>query len=261
MSREVQERNAIPSGELFPNGILPSRVPAEVQATTMIPGSFFQPSSGFAGIRAGKNRFQDASRGWGYHFAPLLYAEDVGRSGHSLLVDPTSVEDDADVAELIGSGDLDVQEMDVKLATPREPETAPDSVAERHRATLDLTGVRSIPGVLMDETRRIEVAGRNIWHNPVKFISNEYQRTPLKAILLAAVITGGVYVVVRDFERSYRRRARRGVLGAAPAATVETTGSTAETIIETPVKAVAKVAQAAGDAVEGVTETVAEAIS
>lgn len=253
----IRGRNvAVPSGDLYPNGIPRTFADPVVQSTSHVPGTFFQESPGFESIRPGRNRLQKGYRGFGIHFTPQRYAEDVGQKGLPLMVETDAV-DSADIAELPGSERLDdagkatAQEDRVLLAETGNAPTSLDTVAGRHAHTMDLDGIR-------DEGQRWT---RGLLLNPVDFLSDEYRRTPVKAVVIAGGIVSLVYVISRDFERSYNRRKRRAGIAAAPAAAVETTGTTAATVVETPVKVVKEVAEAVGDAAEDATKVVADAAS
>lgn len=245
---------AIPSGDVYPNGVAQTRPDPAVQATTHVGGSFFQESPGFESIRPGRHRLQKGYRGFGIHFVPHRFAEDIGEGGLPLVVDADAV-DAADIAELPGSERLDdegkatAEEDRVLIAESGRAKVAPGSVEERHAHTMDLDGVRT-------ESRRWTTG---LLKNPVDFLSDEFQRTPVKAVAIASLITAGVYVVTRDFERSFMRRKRRAGIAAAPAAAAETTGTTAATIIETPAKVVKEVASGVSEVAETVGETIEDA--
>lgn len=257
---------AIPQGTVYPNGVQPGTADRFVQSTLHVPGSLFRSSPGFHTVRPGRHRLQAAYKGHGIWFTPHRFAEDVGQGNSPLMVEADAYHH-ADVAELPGSERLDDEgkttaqkdRMYVAQDDNMPAATHDSSVAENHRHTIDLDGVRTIPG----EVTRY---GRGLLLNPVSFLSGEYKRTPVKAIVLAGAIVTAVYVVSRDLERSYNRRKRRAGLAAAPAAAVETTGTTAAKVIETPAKVVEEVAEAVtegaeavADGITGTTNTVADA--
>jgi len=115
--------------------------------------------------------------------------------------------------------------------------------------------------------------------NPIDAFRAEYAKNPAIALAAAAGLTGVVYMIARDFERSYRSRSRSAASGggvvsdaapvaAAPAAAVDTSGNTVEKVADTAVAAGESVADAAGavvetaaEAVEKVTETAADAVT
>lgn len=255
---------ALPQGDIYPNGVPVGVINPLAQATAHIPGTFFKKSPGFESMRPGKHRLQKSFHGHGIHFTPHRFAQDMGAAGLPILVDTETAVHHADIAELPGSERLDDegkttrQEDRVLLAETGDMPTATESIAERHRHSVDLDGVRNLPS----ETKRFV---RGVWLNPVDFLSDEVKKTPVKAVVMAGGITAIVYVIARDFERSYNRRKRRAGLAAAPAAAVETVGSTAATVVETPAKVVEKVAdavsqtaEAVADAVSGTTDAVAD---
>lgn len=247
---------AIPQGDVYPNGVPLGQTNLEVQRTVHVPGTFFQKSPGFASIRTGRHRLQKQFR-TGIHFVPHRFAEDVGTSERPLMVDPKEV---GDIADLPGSERLDddgkttAQEDRILLAEDETIEVAGKSVARRHAQTQDLWGIRNVD----DEFKRY---GRGLVRNPVEFLSDEFGRTPLKAVVMATAIVGVVYVISRDFERSINRRKRRSTVAATavavPAATVETAGTTVAQAAE----AVSEGAEAVAEGVEQTTETVADAAS
>lgn len=252
---QVRNRNAaIPSGDLYPNGVPRTLPNPAVQATTHVPGSYFQKSPGFETIRPGRHRLQKGFHGHGINFTPQRFAEDVGVDDLPLMVDEDTASKHADIAELPGSERLDdegkttAQEDRVYLAQHGEIDVATGTVEQRHRHTMDLDGIR-------DESVRWS---SGLLRNPVDFISDEYAKTPVKAVIIASGIVAFVYVVSRDFERSYRRRKRRAGIAAAPAAAVETTGTTVAKVVEVPAKVVETVSDAVKDVVTDTTDAVAD---
>lgn len=240
---------SVPSGDVYPNGVPVTRPDVFVQSTTHIGGSFFKSSPGFPSLRPGRHRLQKSYHGTGLHFTPQRFAEDVGQAGLPMLVEPDAV-DSADIAELPGSERLDDEgkttaDDRIYLAEGKDSEVAlTETVEERHSHTMDLDGIRT-------ESRRWT---SGLLRNPVEFVSAEYGRTPVKAVVIASGIVAAVYVVARDFERSYNRRKRRAGIAAAPAAAVETSGSTAATVVEAPAKVVKEVAEAVSEGAEAVAE-------
>lgn len=245
---------AIPQGDIYPMGVARVEPDPSVQSTVHVGGSFFQESPGFETIRPGRHRIQKGYRGFGIHFTPHRFAEDIGQAGLPLVVDSDAV-DAADIAELPGSERLDdegkaTREEDrILLAETGDAKVASGTVEERHAHTVDLDGVRT-------ESRRWTTG---LLRNPVDFLSDEFERTPIKAVLIAGGIVSAVYVISRDFERSYGRRKRRAGLAAAPAATVETAGTTTAKVVTTPATIVKEVAEGVKETAEAVAETVEDA--
>lgn len=260
---------AIPSGALFPNGVGIAVIDPAVQATTHRPGSFFQKSPGYQSVRPGRHRLQKGYRGIGINFTPHRFAEDLGQKDLPLMVDEDTASRHADIAELPGSERLDdegkttAQEDRILVATKGDAEVAAGTVEERHAHTMDVSGVR-------DHGKEIVRFSRGLLKNPVTFLSDEYQKTPVKAVVLAALITGAVFAFAGEIERNYnrRRRGRAFAAGAVGGAVVETTGDKTAEVVETPGKAaeavgdaVQKTTEAVGDAVEKTAEAVAETVS
>lgn len=240
---------SIPQGDIYPNGLeldAPDRV---VQTTTHVGGSFFKSSPGVPTIRSGRHRLQKNFHGLGIHFTPLRFAEDLGAAGLPLLIDERTP---GDVADLPGSERLDDEgkttaDDRVYLAEEGAAETSNESVGARHAHTADLDGIRT-------ETTRF---ARGLLRNPVDFLSDEYKKTPTKAVLMAAAICSGVYLLAREFEQSYNRRKRRSnSVAAAPAAAVEGTGGAAGAAAGGVGGVAAEIGEGIEEAVEAVAETI-----
>lgn len=275
---------AIPSGDIYPDGIPLVAANPDVQATVRPAGWMFRKSAGFETVRPGRTRFQDGFHGLGIHFTPMRYAEDLGeyQSGSlPLLVDKDKSYDHADIADLPGSDRLD----DTGSLPARDAATnAGPKLSEGNTFPTGSANVRESEGLPRDMGDRDPSRPmtrdfyNNALKNPIGLFRSEYQKDPLKSVAVAGAIVGIVYMVTRDFERAYRRRRGSSVVGsvgAVPAAATETAGATVADAAEVANKAATEagkaaseaasaagdVAKAAGDAVEKTTEAVADAAS
>lgn len=279
---------AIPSGDIYPNGIPLKTANPDVQATVRPEGSFFRQSVGYASIRPGRHRYQDNNTGLGIHFTPHRFAEDIGEfNSLPLLVDSETAASHADIAELPGSERLDdagkLTASDgnagggVKLAEgTRAAPVGSDELHAGNRTARDM-GDRE-PG--RPYTREFY----GLLRNPADAFQVKYSENPVVAIGIAGAIVGAVYFLTREFETAYRSRSRTaatagGVTGAAapvaaaPAAAADTAGSavreSAEVVneaataaadaVEKTVSAAGDAVEAAGEAVEKTTDAVADA--
>lgn len=264
---------SVPQGTIFPDGVDASPANPVVQATVRPQGWFFRHSPGYETIRRGKTQLQHPG-GFGIHFAPIQLAENF-LTGEG-LVDTTDTYT-ADVADLPMSEDLDA---DGKLS-------AADVRANRGIYLADSDGAKT--GILPHTERHqmVDMGDRdpgrpisrktldNYFRNPVNAFRDDYSENPWSAILVAGAIVGVVYMVSKDFEDAYRRRARGagavGAVGAAPAAGVETAGeqvreaaSVANSAATAAGEAAKEAAGAAGDAAEAAgkaAEEVADAVA
>lgn len=267
-------RVAIPAGTLYPSG-LPVVVPREeVQATTRPQGGLFVSSAGFRTVRPGANRFQSGFHGLGIGFTPLRFAEDLSQydapGGIPAMVTQEQAQQHGDIADIPGSESLDSggvsqdQESGRTLVAQGKGMPVHDGVTDPHAPlnTVPDMGDRS-PGRPL--TRQFYGFGRAFIRNPVSAFRSEYAQNHWVALAGASLILGGVYVVARDFERSYRGRRGRGVASsaaAAPAAGVETAGREAARATEVAAEATAAAGEAvktAGQEVEKATKEVASA--
>lgn len=258
---------AIPSGAVYPDGLDLTTADPFIQRSVRPEGSYFRRSAGYATIRPGRTRFQN-NKGRGIHFTPQRFAENVDQP-HTLplMVDSTTAEDHADVADLPGSENL-TMDGNINPASGRtmlmsEPADSPPSSVGKH------VGLRTLPDMGDREPHR---PLSQIFHglaHPVEMFKGEYAKDPLIAIGGAALITAVAWSIGRDFEQSYRSRERTassggGVSGVAapvaagPAAVVETAGEVVEQAASTAVAAVETVTEAAGEVVETAAETVEE---
>ena len=260
---------AVPSGDIYPNGIYVSVPDPSVQATVHRAGTAFVKSPGFETVRIGRHKMQRGYHGGGIHFTPTRLAEDLGgiHGGiNNALVDVEAAKDHADIANVPGSELMDEhghvsQGNRILLAEEGAFKTEGDpNVARSHE--WDLGDVREID----DEFVRY---GRGMLLNPVDFLSDEYEKTPVKAVVIAGIIVSIIYMVGTEFERSYRRRKRRtSAPQAAVGAAGATAGATAGTAIETPGEVVEEIGEgiaeataAVAEAVEDVTGAIADAVS
>jgi hypothetical protein len=275
---------AVPSGDLYPNGlpVIPAR--PDVQATVRPVGWFFRPSLGFQTVRPGAHRLQPAHHGGGIHFTPHRFAEDIGQyagpGGLPLMVDKATAVHHADIADLPGSDRLDDEgkltadavhaNEGPYMAEGTDAPRAGDIPHESIRTLADM-GDR-LPG------RPITRAFHGYLRNPADAFREDYAANPLVAVAVAGGIVGIGYVLVRDFERQYRSRRGRGVAAgaaAAPAAAVAASGGTvaeaakvaneaataAGDAAAAAASAAGDVAEAAGDAAAAVTDAAADAVT
>lgn len=268
---------AIPSGAIYPDGLPMTEANPDIQRSVRPEGQFFASSVGFATIRPGRNRFQH-NKGAGIHFTPLRFAENVAEPGTlPTMIDVTTGPDHADIADLPGSADLTVDgqlsDQEQRILVSESNKMAPTGGAVRHR------GTKTLPDMGDREAHR---PLSQIFHgmaDPVDVFKAQYAKNPTVALLAAAGVTGIVYMIARDFERTYRSRTRSasrggGVVsdaapvGAAPAAAVDTSGNTAEKAAdavaatgEAVADAAGAVVETVGETVEKVTETAADAVT
>lgn len=266
---------AIPSGSIYPDGLPDVEANPVIQSSVRPEGAFFVSSVGFPTIRPGRNRYQH-NKGSGIHFTPLRFAENVTQPGTlPVMIDVSTGPDHVDIADLPGSGNLtvdgQVSDQEERILLGESSKAAPTGGSVRHR------GTKTLPDMGDREAHR---PLSQIFHgmaDPVDVFRAQYAKNPTVALLAAAGVTGIVYMIARDFERTYRSRSRSasrggGVVadaapvGAAPAAAVDTSGNTvekaADTVAaagETVAEAAGAVVETAGEAVEKVTETVADA--
>jgi len=246
---------AIPQGDIWPNGLQLDAPDSAVQSTAHIQGTFFKSSPGIPSIRIGKHRIQKTYHGLGHHFTPLRFAEDFGTKGLPTLVSEKEASY-GDVADLPGSGRLDDEgkttapEDRFYLAEHGDMPTGTESVQERHNPTLDLDGVRT-------EAGRIT---RGFLRNPVDFLSGEYKKTPVKAIVMATGIVLAVNLLAGNVEREYKRRKRRsGAVGAAGGAAAAGTAGAAGDAGAGAGNVAGELGEGIGDAIKAVTDTVEDA--
>lgn len=257
---------AIPSGSVYPDGLPMTSANPDVQRSVRPEGSYFAKSVGYETIRPGRTDFQH-NKGMGIHFTPMRFAEDVSKPGTlPVLVDVSTAADHADIADIPGSAELDpngnVTKEQGRILMGESDKTAPVGQAVRHR------GTKTLPDMGDREVHRPLSQAFLGMGNPVELFRAEYTKNPTVAVLAAAGITGIVYMVFRDFERSYRSRSASASSGgglvataapvaAAPAAATDTSGNVVEKAADT----VAAVVETAGDAVEKATEAVADAVT
>jgi hypothetical protein len=268
---------AIPSGAVFPDGLAPTEANPVVQRSVRPEGTYFVKSVGYETIRPGRSRFQH-NKGRGIHFTVLRMAENIATPQTlPVMVDITTAPDHVDIADLPGTADLTVDgelsDQEKRILLSESTSMAPVGGAVRHR------GTKTLPDMGDREPHRPLSQIFHGFSNPVEMFQNEYAQNPLLAVGAAGVVIGVVYMVARDFERSYRgreRSARRGgglvteaaPVAAAPAAAAETSGNVtvkaadaATAVVETAADAVETVVETAAEAVETVTETAADAVT
>lgn len=257
---------AIPSGAVYPDGLPLTEADPVIQASVRPEGSYFAKSVGYETIRPGRTRFQH-NKGMGIHFTVLRMAENVAKPATlPVMVDVTTGPDHADVADIPGSADLNVDgelsDQEQRILMAENDSMAPTGGMVRHR------GTKTLPDMGDREPHR---PLSQVFHglaNPVEAFRAEYARNPLIAVGAAGALIGVVYMVARDFERSYRTRsaaASRGggvvsdaaPVAAAPAAAADTSGNVVEKAADT----VASAVESVGDAVEQVTEAAADAVT
>lgn len=272
---------AIPSGDLYPNGITPTALNPDVQATVRPAGQFFRKSPGYETVRPGRTRFQAAYHGLGIHFTPQRFAEDVGEfDSLPLVVDAETSGRHADIAELPGSERLDdggrlldednATNGGVRLAeSNRAAPTGGKVLHAGNRTAIDM-GDR-------DSDRPLTKAFYKGLHNPVQVFRSEYADNPVAAVAVAGLIVGAVYYLTRELESAYKSRNRSGAaaVGAVAAAPVAVSGeavkdaavtanraaSAAGEAAKEAASAAGDAAEAAGEAAEEVTDAVADAVT
>lgn len=272
---------SIPQGAVYPDGLDVTLANPDIQATVRPEGSYFKKSVGYASIRPGRTKFQNA-HGMGIHFTPMTFAEDLSRPDTlPLMVNSTTAPDHADVADIPGSEDLT---MDGQINPARAATGGGVLMSEPNKMApvggdVQHAGLKTLPDMGDREAHRPLT---QIFHglaHPAELFKGEYAKDPIIAIGAAAVITAIAWSIGRDFERSYRSRERSASSGggasgaaapvaAAPAAAIDTSGNAVEKVADTAVEAVETVADATGavvetaaSAVETVTETVADAVT
>lgn len=272
LSGQPSARVAIAQGTIYPSG-LPVVVPREeVQATVRPQGALFASSAGFRSVRPGANRYQSGFWGLGIGFTPLRFAEDLSAyadpGGVPALVSSDNASAHADIADIPGSGMLDSegistdQDQARTLVAQGTGMPVHDGVSDIHdplRTVPDM-GDRD-PGRPL--TRQFYGFSQAFVRNPVQAVRGAQNHWV--ALAGASLLVGGVYVVARDFERSFRSRRGRGVASgtaAVPAAGVETAGREAARATEVAAEATEAAAGAvknAGAEVEKATKEVAAA--
>lgn len=258
---------AIPSGTIYPDGLPATMADPVIQASVRPEGSFFTKSVGYQTIRPGRSIFQH-NKGQGIHFTPTEFAENVAEpSSLPALVTISTAADHVEVADVPGSENLTVdgqaseQERVLVGESNSAAPTGSGSVRHRGRLTLPDMGDR-------EAHRPLSAIFHGLEH-PIESFRAEYQKSPIIALAAAAGFTGLVYMVARDFERSYRGRERSAAKGggitseaapvaAAPAAAAQTSGNVVEKTADTAVAVVEEVVEAAGDVVEDVASAVSD---
>lgn len=272
---------AIPQGAVYPDGLNVTVADPNIQATVRPEGSYFVKSVGYASIRNGRTKFQNA-HGMGIHFTPLTYAENLESPDTlPLMVDSTTATDHADIADLPGSENLtmDGQISPAEAARGNGVLMSEGTAMARTGSDVMHPGRKTLPDMGDREPHRPLTQLFHGLAHPGQLFKGEYAKDPLIAIGAAGLITAIAWSIGRDFERSYRSRERSASSGggasgaaapvaAAPAAAIDTSGNTVAKAADTAVEAVETVADAAGavvetaaNAVETVTETVADAVT
>lgn len=268
---------AIPSGDLFPNGIDVNLANPDVQATVRPMGWLFRPSAGYPTVRTGTHRIDlNHPQGNSIHFTPARFAEDLLHAtpggGPPAMVDVARAGDTADIADIPGSEYLDGEgKLPGALAAEnRGPYVADSSGPAAGDVVRHGGNVRRDMGDRDPGRPNTTAFYDRLAVNPVSMLRTEWQTNPLVAVLWGAALVAGGAMLVGNVERSYRGRSRgRGVAataGAAPAAAAEGTGKSAaqateaaSTAVEAVATAAEKTVEAAGEAVEKTGEAVANA--
>ncbi len=268
---------AIPSGAVYPDGLAITEPDPAIQASVRPEGSFFVKSVGYETIRPGRSDFQH-NKGGGIHFTVLRMAENVATPATlPVMVDVTTAPDHADIADIPGSENLDsagqLSNQEERILLGESDRAAPVGGAVRHR------GTKTLPDMGDREPHRPLSQVFHGMADPVELFRGEYRKNPLVAVAAAGAVIGVVYMVARDFERSYRSRsaaASRGggvvtdaaPVAAAPAAAADTSGNVtvkaadaAAAVVETAAEAAETVVETAAEVVETVTETAADAVT
>lgn len=272
---------AIPSGDLYPDGVDVHSANPILQATVRPMGWLFRGSPGYPTVRQGNHKIDlSHPQGNSIHFTPLRFAEDVipahsVAGGPPAMIDTVKGPDVLDLADLPGSEYLDTEgKMPGALAAANYGPyigdggaSAPVGDVQRHGGN-----VRRDMGDREAHRPNTQAFYDRLAVNPVTMLRVEWQKNPLVAVLWGGALVAVGSLLVGNVERSFRGRSRgRGVAataGAAPAAAAEGTGRSANAAAEAASSAVEAVAtaaektvEAAGEAVEEVTEAVADATS
>lgn len=267
---------SIASGSIYPDGLPMTEANPDIQKSVRPEGSYFAKSIGYESIRPGRTRYQH-SHGMGIHFTPLRLAEDITQLGvNPVMVDVTTGPDHADVADIPGSAELGpggVSDVRNRILIGESDMATPEGAIIRHR------GTKTLPDMGDREPHRPLSSVFHGFADPVEMFQTQYAKNPTVAVGAAAVAIGVIYMIARDFERSYRARsatARRGggvtataaPVAAAPAAAADSSGNTVEKVadsaaevVEAAGDGVAAVVETAGSTVEKVTETAADAVT
>lgn len=268
---------SIPSGTIYPDGLPSHSANPVIQASVRPEGSYFVKSAGYETIRSGRTKFQN-NKGAGIHFTLIQAAENLGQPQTlPVMVDITTAPDHVDIAQIPGSGELTVDgvmsDQEKRILLSESASMAPTGGSVRHR------GTKTLPDMGDREPHRPLSQIFHGFSNPVDMFQTEYARNPIVAVGAAAAVVGVVYMVARDFERSYgsrSRAARRGggvvsdaaPVAAVPAAAADTSGNVAVqaadaavAVVETAADATEVVVETAAEAVEKVTETAADAVT
>lgn len=275
---------AIPSGDLFPNGVDISPANPDIQATVRPVGWMFRPSAGFSTVSPGKHQLDTGHpHGSGIHFTPLRFAEDMTKQfaagGPPAMVDPVKAGDHVDINDIPGSEFLDgegklpawmVAQNRGMYLTDGTDGAAPGAVPMHGGNTLRDMGDRTA-------FRPVTRAFYGLTQNPAGVLKKEWAESPIIAVAWGGALLGAIYLLGSNIEREFRGRRGRGVAasaGAAPAAAAAGTGaSVADTgeaankaltaagdAVSTAVSAAGDAVEAAGDAVAKTTDAAADAV-
>lgn len=277
---------AVPAGDIYPNGLNIVPLNADVQTTVRPSGWMFRKSPGYETLRPGKFDFSKLNHGFGIHFTPMRYAEDVGSTtdaqGYPLLVDKSKAAHGVDLADLPGSERLDDQGnvtpyesaggRGVMLSDDKEAPVGSSDIRESEKTLADF-GDREIGRPI---SRSIHF-GETYLKNPVGMFRSDWHDSPVKAVAIASAIVGAVYYIGSNLEREWRSRragGATGAVGAAAAAPVAAAGGAVEDATDAAnraataagdaaaaaASAAGDAASAAGDAASSVTDAVADAV-
>lgn len=244
---------AVPSGAVYPDGLPETYADPDIQSSVRPEGSYFVKSEGYETIRPGRTEFQH-NAGPGIHFTPLRFAEDIAMPNSlPVMVDVSTAPDHADIADLPGSQNLTVDGQaseQERVLIGESDRSTPVGGPVRHR------GTKTLPDMGDREAHR---PLSQVFHglaDPVQMFKAEYAKNPLAALAAAGVGVTLVYMVARDFDRSYRNRGGGGAgtpvrdtAAVAPAA-ADTSGNLAVKAADT----VAAVVETAADGVDKVVD-------
>lgn len=280
MLRNRTPNVAVPSGDLYPDGVDVHAPNAALQATVRPIGWLFRPSAGYQTVRQGNHKIDLAHpQGSSVHFTPLRFAEDLNpahsvNGGPPAMVDTVKGGDTIDLADLPGSEYLDGEgKMPGALAASNYGPyigdgggPAPTGDIQRHGGN-----VRRDMGDRDPSRPNTQAFYDRLAVNPVTMLRVEWQKSPIVAVLWGGALVAAGSLLVGNIERSFRGNRGRGVAataGAAPAAAAQGTGRTADTAAEAASSAVEAVStaaeatvEAAGDAAEKVGDAVADAVT
>lgn len=262
---------AIPSGDLFPNGVDQSPANPDIQASVRPMGWLFRSTPGYPGVRVGPHKIDLAHpQGQSIHFVPTRYAENLevsanAGSGPPAMVDVANASKTTDLADLPGSEFLD------------DEGKLPGYMGRENRGIYlgDSSGAPVSDGVPRhggnvgrdmgdrDPERFVSTAFYDrLLHNPNVVLRENLRDDPVATTIWAVVLVGFVGMLANNAERAFRGRRGRGVAataGAAPAVAAEASTKTVVQSAETVAQAAEKSVEASAAVVKEAEKTVEKA--